>query len=119
MSKSYDREQDEARERARRSLADISDAEDAALTAAAESDGDNPVLSADAFAAMRRADEVVPDVVEASERRRRGQRGPQKAPTREAVTLRLSPRVLRHFRSGGPGWQTRINAALEKLVDEP
>ena len=32
------------------------------------------------------------------------------------MKLRLSPDVLDHFRSGGPGWQTRINATLEKAV---
>jgi uncharacterized protein (DUF4415 family) len=35
---------------------------------------------------------------------------------KEAVKLRLSPEVLDHFRAGGPGWQTRINATLEKAV---
>jgi uncharacterized protein (DUF4415 family) len=45
---------------------------------------------------------------------RRG-RPPLDSP-KEAVKLRLSPEVLDHFRSGGPGWQTRINAALERAV---
>jgi uncharacterized protein (DUF4415 family) len=35
---------------------------------------------------------------------------------KEAVKLRLSPDVLDHFRAGGPGWQTRINATLERAV---
>jgi uncharacterized protein (DUF4415 family) len=35
---------------------------------------------------------------------------------KEAVKLRLSPDVLDHFRTGGPGWQTRINDALERTV---
>ena len=35
---------------------------------------------------------------------------------KEAVKLRLSPDVLDHFRSGGPGWQTRINETLERAV---
>ena len=35
---------------------------------------------------------------------------------KEAVKLRLSPAVLDHFRAGGPGWQTRINATLERAV---
>jgi uncharacterized protein (DUF4415 family) len=44
-------------------------------------------------------------------------RGRPKAEHRkEAVNLRLSPHVLAHFRAGGPGWQTRINAALEAVV---
>jgi uncharacterized protein (DUF4415 family) len=41
---------------------------------------------------------------------------PKKTHPKEAVNLRLSPEVLAHFRSGGPGWQTRINAALEAVV---
>lgn len=45
---------------------------------------------------------------------RRGR--PPLARPKEAVKLRLSPVVLDHFRAGGPGWQTRINAALEAVV---
>ena len=37
---------------------------------------------------------------------------------KQAVNLRLSQRVLKSFRSGGRGWQTRINAALEEWLDE-
>lgn len=46
---------------------------------------------------------------------RRG-RPPVGARLKEAVKLRLSPDVLDHFRAGGPGWQTRINATLERAV---
>jgi len=35
---------------------------------------------------------------------------------KEAVKLRISPDVLDYFRRGGPGWQTRINATLERAV---
>ncbi len=45
---------------------------------------------------------------------RRGR--PPKENPKEAIKLRLSPDVLDHFRSGGPGWQTRINDALERIV---
>lgn len=38
-----------------------------------------------------------------------------KAP-KQQVTLRLDTDVLESFRSGGPGWQGRINAALRKAV---
>ncbi len=48
--------------------------------------------------------------------RRPGQRGPQKAPTKEQVTLRLDGEVLAHFRHGGRGWQTRLSDALKRLV---
>ena len=45
---------------------------------------------------------------------RRGR--PKSARTKEAVSLRLDPEVLRHFRATGPGWQSRINAALRKVA---
>jgi uncharacterized protein (DUF4415 family) len=47
---------------------------------------------------------------------RRGKRGPQKAPTKKLVSLRLSPEVIEHFKSTGPGWQTRIDSTLLKSI---
>jgi uncharacterized protein (DUF4415 family) len=47
---------------------------------------------------------------------RRGKRGPQKAPTKKLVSLRLSPEVIEHFKAGGPGWQTRIEQTLLEVV---
>jgi uncharacterized protein (DUF4415 family) len=49
-------------------------------------------------------------------KRRVGQRGPQKKPTKEAVTLRLDRAVLAYFRATGEGWQTRLNDALKRVV---
>ena len=46
---------------------------------------------------------------------RRG-RPPAGVRPKQAVKLRISPDVLDHFRAGGPGWQTRINATLERAV---
>jgi uncharacterized protein (DUF4415 family) len=40
-------------------------------------------------------------------------RGPQKAPTKERITIRLSPEVLERFRATGEGWQTRVDVALK------
>jgi uncharacterized protein (DUF4415 family) len=40
-------------------------------------------------------------------------RGPQKAPTKQATTIRLSPDVMAAFKATGVGWQTRIDAALK------
>jgi len=48
--------------------------------------------------------------------RRPGERGPQKGPTKIALSLRLSPEVVRHFKATGRGWQTRIDDALKKVV---
>ena len=47
---------------------------------------------------------------------RRGKRGPQKAPTKKLVSLRLSPEVIDHFKAGGPGWQTRIDSTLREAI---
>lgn len=41
---------------------------------------------------------------------------PKKVAPKEAVNIRLDPDVLAHFRAGGRGWQSRINAALRKVV---
>jgi uncharacterized protein (DUF4415 family) len=43
-------------------------------------------------------------------------RGPQKAPTKVAVSIRLSPEVVSHFKAKGPGWQSRIDDALRRIV---
>ncbi len=40
-------------------------------------------------------------------------RGPQKAPTKERITIRLSPEVVQPFRATGDGWQSRLDAALK------
>ena len=44
--------------------------------------------------------------------RRAGVRGAQKAPTKVQTTIRLSADVMEAFRATGPGWQTRVDAAL-------
>ncbi len=43
-------------------------------------------------------------------------RGPQKTPTKELISIRLSRDVLARFRAGGPGWQGRIEAALKRSL---
>jgi uncharacterized protein (DUF4415 family) len=44
-------------------------------------------------------------------------RGPQKAPTKERITIRLSPDVVQRFRATGIGWQTRVDAALKDWLE--
>ena len=45
--------------------------------------------------------------------RKLGIRGPQKAPTKERITIRLSRDVVESFRATGEGWQTRVDEALQ------
>lgn len=37
---------------------------------------------------------------------------------KESTTIRLDKEVLDAFRADGPGWQTRINAALREWLEE-
>jgi len=73
---------------------------------------DTPELTASDFEKARPFAEALPDLAKTI---RRG-RGPNKAPTKKPVTLRLSPDVLEHFRAGGRGWQTKIDDALRKAA---
>lgn len=69
---------------------------------------DNPEWTKDDFARAKTFDEVFPGM-------RRG-RGPNKAPTKRQVTLRLSSAVVDYFKAEGPGWQSRIDEVLVKVV---
>ena|SRR5689334_16836755 len=58
------------------------------------------------------------DVIEDGRVIRRGKPGrPRLEAPKEQVTLRLDPDVLRRFRADGPGWQSRINAALREYLE--
>jgi uncharacterized protein (DUF4415 family) len=53
-----------------------------------------------------------------AQKRRRGERGPQVAPTKQLVSVRYSPEVLQYFKATGTGWQTRMNEALLEWVNK-
>jgi uncharacterized protein (DUF4415 family) len=55
-------------------------------------------------------------VREALVKKRQGQRGPQRSPTKLPVTVRYNPEVIAYFKSTGNGWQTRMNDALSEWV---
>lgn len=74
---------------------------------------DNPPLSDERLARMRPATEVLgQDFVDRVMRTPGRPKGSTKADAKVLVTLRLDPDVLAHFRTTGPGWQTRINDTL-------
>jgi uncharacterized protein (DUF4415 family) len=81
-------------------------------------DEDNPELTAEDWAEMRPVEELPPDlrdmILAAFPKTKL--RGPQKAPTKVPVSLRLSPEVVDHFKATGPGWQTRIDDALRAAI---
>jgi uncharacterized protein (DUF4415 family) len=75
---------------------------------------DAPEWSEEDFKRARPIDDF-PELKAALDRAR-GQRGPQKTPTKERVALRLDRTIVDYFRHDGPGWQTRINDALAEIV---
>ncbi len=88
--------------------------EEAAIQAGIDADPDNPEWTAEDFANARPAlevmDELIPGFAAAHTRRR----GPQRAPTKALVSLRLDRDVLQRMRDSGPGWGARANAALRR-----
>lgn len=80
-------------------------------------DADNPAWTPADFARARPVREVVPaELAAVLPRRRPGERGPQKAPTKIAVSIRLDREIVAYYRATGAGWQTRINEVLARAI---
>jgi|SRR6516225_7073676 uncharacterized protein (DUF4415 family) len=77
-------------------------------------DVDSPPLTSRELAEMKPVRDAFPELAEYAARRKRGQRGRQKAPTKRPVTLRIDRDVLASYKATGPGWQTRINEVLRR-----
>lgn len=71
-------------------------------------------LSDEELARAKPFREVFPDLAASMDRTRRG-RPPVESPKKQ-VTLRLDAEVLTRLRQSGPGWQSRVNEALKKVV---
>lgn len=66
---------------------------------------------------MKSTSEVLPaELAAILPKRKPGQRGPAKRPTKESITLRLDPEIVEHFRGTGPGWHGRINKTLKDAI---
>jgi uncharacterized protein (DUF4415 family) len=74
-------------------------------------DVQSPELTAEEIAKAKPFAEVLPELAASI---RKG-RGPNKAPTKKLVTIRLSGSVIEKYKSGGEGWQSRIDADLKRL----
>lgn len=95
--------------------------DEAAINAGIAADPDNPEWTEEDFKRARPASEVLPNIFPpavAAEmlKPRRGR--PPAAQTKEHVNLRLDHEVLEAFRGTGPGWQTRVNAALKDWLKD-
>ena len=98
-------------QRNRRKATPIGAAAEARIQAGIAADSDNPEWTARDFARAKPFAEAFPRLA-----RSRGVRGPQKKPTKVAVSLRLTREVVERFKASGPGWQTRMDDALKKAV---
>ena len=75
---------------------------------------ENPEWTEADFARARPASEMFPPTVVAALIRRPGRPVGTRTSDRQQVTLRLPRAVIEHFKAGGPGWQTRAVAVLER-----
>lgn len=75
-------------------------------------DSENPEWTREEIRDARPLMDVLPKETAAAVRRHRGQRGPQKNPTKELISLRIDREVVAAYRATGSGWQRRVNAAL-------
>lgn len=66
---------------------------------------------------MRPMKDVLPkSLVGVIAKRKRGQRGMQKAPKKTPLTVRYDNDVVNFFKKTGKGWQSRMNDTLVKYV---
>ena len=80
-------------------------------------DAENPEWTRETFARAKRFHEL-PERLQAKlsgiQESARGKRGPQKAPLKELISVRLSPDVLTALRATGEGWQSLIDETLRR-----
>ncbi|SMC44357.1 BrnA antitoxin family protein [Polynucleobacter kasalickyi] len=81
-------------------------------------DAENPELTKNDFVKMRPASEVLPEIFskEISKELLIPRGRPRLEKTKEHINIRLSPDVIKHFKSAGAGWQSRIDAALREYI---
>ncbi|MCJ2136514.1 BrnA antitoxin family protein [Methylobacterium sp. J-026] len=89
-------------------LPPITDAEEARIQAGIAADPDSPEVTAEQARDARPFAEAFPELAATLRR----SRGPQKAATKQLVSLRLDAETVEAFKATGPGWQIRMNDAL-------
>jgi uncharacterized protein (DUF4415 family) len=98
-------------------LAEISDADEAAIQVGIACDPDSPELTDEQLASMRPAKDVLaPALYGALAKRSRGRPPSDPATKKVVIKLRIDPNVLAVFKAAGPGWQTRMNEALKQAA---
>ncbi len=70
---------------------------------------DSPPLSKKIISGMKAVSKAHPDIPSRV-------RGPQVAPTKKQLSLRLNREVIDYFKLQGKGWQTKINDVLVDYI---
>ena len=86
-----------------------------------DADGEVRELTAEDFARMRPAREVLPAEVHAKltrMNRRAGVRGPNRRPVKIQTAIRFDADVLADLRATGRGWQTRVNDTMREWLKQ-
>jgi uncharacterized protein (DUF4415 family) len=80
-------------------------------------EGEVRELTREDIRGMRPIHEVLPpESVANLPKRKRGERGAQKTPTKVALTVRYSPEVIEYFKDTGEGWQKRMDEVLKNWI---
>ena len=74
-------------------------------------DAENPEWTKEKFARAKRFHELPEELQRVLTA---GKRGPQKAPTKTLVSMRLSADVLAALKATGKGWQTAVDETLRR-----
>jgi len=80
-----------------------------------DNDGEVRELTAEDFKKFQPLSESHPSLF-AKIKKGVGERGPQKAPTKVPISIRVSPEVAEYFRSEGKGWQGHMDKVLKEYV---
>lgn len=90
------------------------DAEESRIQRLIASDPDAPEATEDQLAQARPFAAAFPALADAMRKNMGGR--PKATHPKVAVSLRLDQDVLERFKATGPGWQSRMNAALRKAA---
>jgi uncharacterized protein (DUF4415 family) len=93
------------------------DEEDAAITAGAESDPDNPIWPDEMIRNARPMAEVHPELVAEWVREREEIEAAERNPMKFMVTLILDLDIAEAFQAAGPDWKEQMKDALRARAD--
>lgn len=81
-------------------------------------DDENPEWTDEDFARARPAREVLPEILgkEIAEQLLKPRGRPRSPDAKVSISLRIPPEVLARWKASGPGWQTRMVAALSRTA---